>query len=88
MGLYIKDDAVDRMAIELQSLLGTKTKTEAVRTVLAESIAKLKPKAKRKPNLYVEIAKLQAMVEKKLGPSDHTVDMKAFMDELSGENDY
>lgn len=38
MALYIRDDAVDALAIELQRLTGAPTKTEAVRQALEAAI--------------------------------------------------
>lgn len=81
MGLFIKDEAVDHMATEVQALMGVKTKTEAVRSALADKLAALKPKRDIKAALESAWALAEAM-----GPSDTDLDMKAFMDELSGED--
>ena len=80
MPLYIKDDEVDALAAELQSLSGTRSKTEAVRSALQNEI---KRKRKEIP-LAERIAKLQEKV-RKLGPGDPDFDMKKFSDELSGD---
>jgi len=38
MALYIRDDAVDALAVELQRLTGAPTKTEAVRQALQTAL--------------------------------------------------
>ncbi len=80
MGLYIKDVAVDALAVRVQKLSGAKSKTEAVRnSLLAQEQIYL-----RKLPLSERMADIWAMVDS-MGPSDPHVDMKAYMDELSGE---
>jgi antitoxin VapB len=81
MPLYIKDDEVDALAAELQSISGARSKTEAVRTALQNEI---KRKRKEIP-LAERIAKLQQRVAA-MGPSDPNFDMKKFSDEMWGDN--
>lgn len=80
MPLYIRDDEVDALANELQTLSGTVTKTEAVRSALRNEI-----KRKRAEVPLIErIKKIQDRVAA-MGPSDPNFDMKKFSDELSGD---
>ena len=80
MPLYIRDDEVDLLAAELQSVSGARTKTEAVRIALQNEI---KRKRAEMP-LIDRIARIQEKV-RKLGPRDPDFDMKKFSDELSGD---
>ena len=80
MPLYIKDDEVDALAAELQSLSGTRSKTEAVRSALQNEI-----KRKRKEIPLIErIKEIQDRVAA-LGPGDPNFDMKKFTDEMWGD---
>lgn len=80
MPLYIKDDEVDLLAAELQSISGARSKTDAVRTALQNEIER-----KRKEIPLIErMAKLQARVDA-MGPLDPDFDMKKFSDELWGD---
>lgn len=80
MPLYIKDDEVAELAREVKKATGAKTVTEAVKTSLERSLAN----ARTAPAPLDRFAKALALADA-MGPSDHSVDMKAFMDELSGE---
>jgi antitoxin VapB len=75
--LYIRDDAVDALATELQRETNAPSKTEAVRTALLHELERNRV---RKP-LRDRIAVLQAKYAA-LGPSDPNFDMKAFTDEM------
>jgi antitoxin VapB len=80
MALYIRDPEVDALAEELKRLTKAKSKTEAVRTALeaqAQSLRRKRPIAER-------IARAQAIAAQ-IGKPDPNFDMKAFMDDLSGE---
>lgn len=77
MPLYIRDDAVDALATELQRETNAPSKTEAVRTALLHELERNRV---RKP-LRDRIAVLQAKYAA-LGPSDPNFDMKAFTDEM------
>ena len=80
MSLYIKDDEVDALATELQSISGAATKTEAVRTALQNEI-----KRKRKEIPLIErIKEIQDRVAA-LGPGDPNFDMKKLTDEMWGD---
>ena len=79
MPLYIRDDEVDALAVELQQVSGARSKTDAVRTALKNEI-----KRKRDEIPLIErIAAIQRKVAA-MGPSDSDFDMKKFMDDLSG----
>ncbi len=82
MGLYIKDQTVDELAARVQRLTGAKSKTEAVR----RSLEKEEQLILKQRNFQERIAEVWALADN-MGPSDPNVDMKAFMDELSGEVD-
>lgn len=82
MPLYIRDDEVAELAREVKRITGAKTVTEAVRASLERSLATARPVAA--PGSLDRFAKALALADA-MGASDHSVDMKAFMDELSGE---
>ena len=79
MSLYIRDQSVDDLAQKLQRMLGAKTKTEAVRLALEHEIERKKSVL----TLRERIKPFQDRIAA-LGPDQEDVDMKAFMDELSG----
>ena len=79
MALFIRDDAVDRLAVEVQKALKAPTKKEAVRRALQNELERVK---ERKP-LAEFIAEAQAMADA-LGPGDPDFDMKKFTDEMWG----
>jgi len=81
MPLYIKDDEVDALATELQTLSGAATKTEAVRTALKDAIER---KRDRKTTIRESIKQAQEMARKMGVRNDPDFDMKEFMDDLSG----
>ena len=81
MPLYIKDDEVDALATELQTLSGAATKTEAVRTALKDAIER---KRDRKTTIRESIKQAQEMARKMGVRNDSDFDMKEFMDDLSG----
>lgn len=81
MPLYIKDDEVDALATELQTLSGAATKTEAVRTALKDAIER---KWDRKTAMRQAIKEAQEMARKMGVRNDPDFDMKEFMDDLSG----
>lgn len=80
MALFIRDEQVDRLANEVQTVLKTATKKEAVRIALQNELAR----ARRKQPLDEFLAELQARAAA-LGPGDPDFDMKAFMDEMWGD---
>jgi len=81
MPLYIKDDEVDALATELQALSGAATKTEAVRTALKDAIER---KRDRQTTIRESIKQAQEMARKMGVRNDPDLDMKEFMDDLSG----
>lgn len=80
MPLYIRDDAVAALARQAKEVTGAKTVTEVVRVALEREIEH----ANRRTPFRERIAGAMAIADA-MGPSDHSVDMKRFMDELSGE---
>lgn len=80
MPLYIRDDEVAELARKTKEATGARTVTEAVRVALEKALAEAKPQKSPLDRFAKALAIADAM-----GPSDHSVDMKAFMDELSGE---
>ena len=80
MPLYIKDDEVDALATELQSITGAPSKTEAVRTALKDAIGKRRKQAP----LIARIKEIQDQVAA-MGPRDPDFDMKKFTDEMWGD---
>ncbi|SFU18446.1 type II toxin-antitoxin system VapB family antitoxin [Mesorhizobium sp. YR577] len=80
MPLFIRDEAVDRLASEVQNALKTSTKKEAVRIALEHELER----ARRQRPLTEVVADLQARVAA-LGPGDPDFDMKRFTDEMWGD---
>lgn len=77
MPLYVRDDGVSALAIELQSLLNLPTRTEAVRLALEHEIAR----ARQKLPLKQRLARAQALA-RDIGPRDPDFDMKSFSDTI------
>ncbi len=78
MPLYIRDDVVDALAIELQSVTGARSKTEAVRQALTNELTR-----RRAETPFMQrIVMLQKRLRDELGPPDPNFDMKKFSDEL------
>ena len=80
MPLYIKDDEVDALATELQSISGARSKTEAVRTALKDAIERKRDKT----SIIDAIKRAQAKAEAMGVRPGSNFDMKEFMDDLSG----
>lgn len=80
MPLYIKDDAVAELARRTKEATGASTVTEAVRVALEKALAEAKPRKVNEELFVKALAMADAM-----GPSDHSVDMKQFMDDLYDE---
>ena len=80
MPLYIKDDEVDALATELQSISGAATKTDAVRTALKDAIERKRDKT----SIIDAIRRAQAKAKAMGVRPDPDFDMKEFMDDLSG----
>ena len=82
MPLYIRDEGVDRLAVELMVLTGAKSKTDAVRTALQAQINA----AKKEAPLLDVIRGLQRDAAKiGAGQGDPAFDQKAFADDMWGE---
>jgi len=77
MALFIRDDAVDALAVKLQKALKAPSKTEAVRRALQGELDRVQ---QQRP-LRERIAKAQAMAGA-MGTSDPNFDMKTFTDEM------
>lgn len=76
-GLYVKDDAVNEMAIKLMKVTNAPSKTEAVRRAIQNELNRY---ANEKP-LAERVAEIQARVKSRLGDKPVAFDEKAFMDE-------
>lgn len=76
-GLYIKDDAVNEMAIKLMKVTNAPSKTEAVRRAIQNELNRY---ANEKP-LAERVAEIQARVKSRMGDKPVVFDEKAFMDE-------
>ncbi|TIS88125.1 type II toxin-antitoxin system VapB family antitoxin [Mesorhizobium sp.] len=81
MPLYVRDDDVDALAVELQKLTKARSKTEAVRLALEHEIARLRASVP----LRERIAKLQERAAA-IGLPNPNFDMKKFTDEMWGDD--
>ncbi len=79
MPLYIRDDDVDALAIQVQAITGAPTKTEAVRLALQHEIAR----NRKATPLRERLAKAKALAES-IGVRDPAFNMKTFTDEMWG----
>ncbi|MBG0812320.1 type II toxin-antitoxin system VapB family antitoxin [Methylosinus sp. H3A] len=79
MPLYIKDDAVDKLAAQVQEATGAPSKTEAVRRALENELARSR---KSKP-LGERLARAK-LIAADIGEPDPAFDMKAFTNEMWG----
>jgi len=77
--LYIKDDSVNDLAVEVMKVTKAPNKTEAVRRALQHEL----DRAKESVPLRERIKEIQDRVRGRIGPSPKTepFDMKAFLDE-------
>ncbi|MGJ3262868.1 MAG: type II toxin-antitoxin system VapB family antitoxin [Salinarimonas sp.] len=81
MPLFIRDADVAEMANELTRLTNARSKTEAVRIALRHELAR----ARAEVPLRDRIAMIQERAAK-LGAPDPAFDMKAFTDEMWGDD--
>ncbi|TJW06510.1 MAG: histidinol dehydrogenase [Mesorhizobium sp.] len=81
MPLYVRDDDVDALAVELQKLTKARSKTEAVRLALEHEIARHRASVP----LRERIAKLQERAAA-IGLPHPNFDMKKFTDEMWGDD--
>jgi antitoxin VapB len=79
MGLYVRDESVNRLAEEVRKTLGARTKTEAVRLALETLLRE----QRRKTPFSERIKDLQAKTLA-LGKPDPNFDQKAFTDDMWG----
>lgn len=77
MPLYIRDDEVDALALQVQQAGGARTKTEAVRQALRHELRRLRGGMRPSERLRGSLALADAM-----GPGCDDFDMKAFRDEM------
>lgn len=77
MPLYIRDDDVDALAVELQIKTGASTKTEAVRNALRHELDRVAAEIPLRERLAVLREKAKAH-----GLPNPDFDMKRFSDEL------
>jgi len=81
MSLYIRDNAVDALARQLQQAINAPSKTEAVRIALQRELER----ARDALPIRDRVRKYQDAA-KALGPDDPDLDVKKFMDEMWGED--
>ncbi|CDZ34569.1 Hypothetical protein NGAL_HAMBI1145_23990 [Neorhizobium galegae bv. officinalis] len=77
MPLFVRDEEIAEMTVELQGLLRVPTKTEALRQALRHELERVRATVPLKQRL----AKARAMADA-LGPSNSDFDQKAFTDDL------
>lgn len=77
MPLYIRDDEVDELAVKLQHLTGTATKTQVVRQALEREVRRLEAEQPLEQRIARSMALADAM-----GTGESDFDMKAFTDEM------
>jgi len=77
MPLYIRDDSVDVLAVQLQQMTHAANKTEAVRKALQNEIERLSQQVP----LRDKIALIQRNRQERNGPHPVNFDMKSFTDE-------
>jgi len=80
MPLYIRDDEVDALAVEVQAATGAATKTEAVRMALRHELER----SQTRHPLRERLAAARAAA-RQIGPVDSEFDMKRFADAMWGD---
>lgn len=81
MPLYVRDNDVDALAVELQKLTKARSKTEAVRLALQHEIER----SRASIPLRDRIAKLQERAAA-IGLPNPNFDMKKFTDDMWGDD--
>lgn len=81
MPLYVRDDDVDALAVELQKLTKARSKTEAVRQALKHEIERNRASIP----LRERLAKLQERAAA-IGLPNPDFDMKKFTDDMWGDD--
>ncbi|RDJ27098.1 histidinol dehydrogenase [Bosea caraganae] len=90
MPLYIRDDEVDALAVKVQELTKSRTKTAAVRLALEHELQHLNaalPPSTRFDKAIAMVDAIRAEVAAQGLSGTNDFDMKAFTDEMWGEND-
>jgi antitoxin VapB len=77
MPLYIRDDDVDALAVQVQHLIQARSKTEAVRIALQHEIER----SRETVPLRERLAKVKAMA-REIGLPNPGFDMKTFSDAM------
>ncbi len=77
MPLFVRDDEIANMTVELQALLRAPSKTEALRVALRHELERVRTRVPVRERL----AKARAMADA-IGPSNSAFDQKAFSDQL------
>ena len=80
MPLYIRDDEVDALAVEVQAATGAPTKTEAVRMALRHELER----SQLRDPLRERLAAARAAA-RQIGPVDSEFDLKRFADAMWGD---
>lgn len=80
MPLYIRDNGVDELAVEVMRAIGARSKTDAVREALRSKLESVKAQTP----LLARIEPILDEVEQ-LGCENRAFDMKRFTDELWGD---
>ncbi|WP_322996462.1 type II toxin-antitoxin system VapB family antitoxin [Castellaniella sp.] len=88
MSLYIRDPEVDRLATQLQTRTGAKTKTDAVRNALVNELKRQSETVLPSQKIagavtMIDEIRAEAVARGLKGQGDF--DMKAFTDEMWGE---
>jgi antitoxin VapB len=90
MPLYIRDDEVDALAIKVQEITKSRTKTEAVRLALEHELQRQKeslPLSERLAPALAMVAAIRAEAAANGLTGNDDFDMKAFTDEGWGEDE-
>jgi antitoxin VapB len=90
MPLYIRDDEVDALAVKVQEITKSRTKTEAVRLALEHELQRQKqalPLSERLAPVLAMVAAIRAEAAAKGLTGNDDFDMKAFTDEGWGEGE-
>jgi len=80
MPLYIRDDEVDALAVEVQAATGAPTKTEAVRMALRHELQRSQTRDPLRERLGAALA-----AARQIGPVDSEFDLKRFADAMWGD---
>lgn len=90
MPLYIRDDDVDALAVKVQEITKSRTKTDAVRLALEHELQRQRqalPLSERLAPVIAMVAAIRAEAAAKGLTGNDDFDMKAFTDEGWGEDE-